>query len=120
MAWYYNLLNDNTAHEEYKVLAWCWTPDNALNFCKWAKEHDIECKYKQDEVFGGEFDELIFYDHWADTQIDENITFKMLDEDCVIIYLPWIEENDCFPFIVESLEDFHKEYLWYEEKNNEH
>lgn len=113
MAWYYDLLNDNTAHEEYKVLAWYWTPD----FCKWAKEHDIKCESKKDEVFGEEFDELIFYTHWADAK---NIIFRMLDEDCVIIYRPWIEENGCFPFVVESLEDFHEKYLWHEEKNNEY
>lgn len=37
-----------------------------------------------------------------------------MDEDFVLIYNPRAEEDGCFPFDVESIEDFHKNYLWYE------
>jgi hypothetical protein len=120
MAWYYNAFYDNTAHEEYKVLAWRWTPDNALNFYKWAKEHGIKYKCEQGEIFDKKFDQITFYNHWADIQDNENFTFKIFDKNSFIIYLPWIDKNNCFPFDIENLEDFHKEYIWHEEKNNEY
>ena len=81
-----------------------------IAFDKWAKEHNIHCEHKQDEDFGEGFDEIIFYDNYA----DEYVIFKAMDEDLVLIYNPRIEETGCFPFDVESIEDFHKKYLWYE------
>lgn len=113
MAWYLDVGN-NCCYEEYKVEAWRWWKNGIIAFDKWAKEHNIHCEHKQDEDFGEGFDEIIFYDHYADTCNDENVIFKAMDEDLVLIYNPQTEETGCFPFDVESIEDFHKNYLWYE------
>lgn len=113
MAWYFDV-GENCCYEEYKVEAWRWWKNGIISFDKWAKEHNIHCEHKQDEDFGEGFDEIIFYDHYADTCNDENVIFKAMDEDLVLIYNPRAEEDGCFPFDVESIEDFHKNYLWYE------
>lgn len=113
MAWYLDV-GENCCYEEYKVEAWRWWKNGIIAFDKWAKEHNIHCEHRQDEDFGEGFDEIIFYDHYADTRNDENVIFKAMDEDLVLIYNPRIEETGLFPFTVENIEDFHKNYLWYE------
>ena len=110
MAWYLDVGN-NCCYEEYKVEAWRWWKNGIIAFDKWAKEHNIHCEHKQDEELGEGFDEIIFY---ADACNNENVIFKAMDEDRVLIYNPRAEEDGCFPFDVESIEDFHKNYLWYE------
>lgn len=113
MAWYIDT-GDNCCHEEYKVEAWRWWKNGIIAFDKWAKEHGIHCEHKQDEKFGEGFDEIIFYDYYADTCNDEKAIFNMMDEDLFLIYNPRAEEDGCFPFYVENTEDFRKNYLWYE------
>ena len=113
MAWYIDV-GDNCCYADHEVKVWRWWKNGIVAFDKWAKEHNIHCEHKQDEDFGEGFDEIIFYDHYADTRNDEIVIFKAMDEDLVLIYNPRIEETGCFPFDVESIEDFHKNYLWYE------
>ena len=110
MAWYLDV-GENCCYEEYKVEAWRWWKNGIIAFDKWAKEHNIHCEHRQDEELGKGFDEIIFC---ADTYNDEDIVFKAMDEGRVIIYNPRIAETGRFPFTVESIEDFHKNYLWYE------
>ena len=110
MAWYLDV-SENCCYEEYKVEAWRWWKNGIIAFDKWAEEHNIRCEHKQDEELGEGFDEIIFY---ADTCNDEDVIFKAMDEDRILIYNPRAEEDGCFPFDVESIEDFHKNYLWYE------
>lgn len=110
MAWYLDI-GENCCYEEYKVEAWRWWKNGIIAFDKWAKEHNIHCKHRQDEELGDGFDEIIFY---ADTCNDKNIVLKAMDESRILIYNPRIEATGRFPFTVESIEDFHKKYLWYE------
>lgn len=110
MAWYIDL-GDNCCYADHQVEAWRWWKNGIIAFDKWAKEHNIHCEHKQDEEFGEGFEEIIFYDHYADTRDDKNVIFKAMDEDLVLIYNPRIEETGCFPFTVENSEDFHKKYL---------
>ena len=105
MAWYIDL-GDNCCYADHQVEAWRWWENGIIAFDKWAKEHNIHCEHRQDK----DFDEIIFYDNYA----DEYVIFKAMDEDLVLVYNPRIEETGCFPFTVESVEDFHKKYLWYE------
>ena len=105
MAWYLDV-GDNCCYADHKVEAWRWWKNGIIAFDKWAKEHNIHCEHRQDKGF----DEIIFYDNYA----DEYVVFKAMDEDLVLVYDPRIEETGCFPFTVESVEDFHKKYLWYE------
>lgn len=110
MAWYLDV-GENCCYEEYKVEAWRWWKNGIIAFDKWAKEHNIHCKHRQDEELGDGLDEIIFY---ADTCNDKNIVLKAMDESRILIYNPRIAETGRFPFTVESIEDFHKNYLWYE------
>lgn len=110
MAWYLDV-GENCCYEEYKVEAWRWWKNGIIAFDKWAKEHNIHYEHKQDEELGEGFDEIIFY---ADTCNNEDIVFQAMDEDRVIIYNPRIAKTGRFPFAVENIEDFHKNYLWYE------
>lgn len=109
MAWYYDALKDYTAHEEYKVLAWRWTPDNAFDFDKWAKEHDIEYIHTYALGLTGSVDLLTFSNRLR--------SLRLVEDENVLVYMPWLVEDKCFPFVVENIEDFHKEYLWHEEAN---
>ena len=118
MAWYIDI-GDNCCYEEHKVEAWRWQKNGIIAFDKWAKEHGVHCEHRQDKDFGEGFDEIIFYDHYADTSNDEIVIFKAMAEDLVLIYNPRDEEDGCFPFTVENIEDFHKKYLWYEGYNEE-
>lgn len=113
MAWYIDL-GDNCCYADHEVEAWRWWKNDIIAFDKWAKEHNIHCEHKQDEELGEGFDKIIFYDHYADSYNNEDIVFKAMDEDLILIYNPRIEETGCFPFKVENIEDFHKNYLWSE------
>ena len=102
MAWYLDV-GDNCCYADHEVKAWRWWKNGIVAFDKWAKEHNMHCEHRQDKGV----DEIIFYDNYA----DEYVIFKAMDEDLVLIYNPRIEETGCFPFTVESVEDFHKKYL---------
>lgn len=101
MAWYIDL-GDNCCYADHEVEAWRWWKNGIIAFDKWAKE------------LGEGFDEIIFYDHYADSYNDEDIVLKAMDESRILIYNPRIEATGRFPFTVESIEDFHKNYLWYD------
>lgn len=115
MAWYYNCYHNNIINDDCKVKVWKWDTKGISSFKRWAKKHNIKYKHQKDQFFGDMFDEITFYGHWADVNHGENVMFRTLDEDSVIIYQPRFEKMGCFPLESMLIEDFHKEYIWHKE-----
>lgn len=111
MTWHFNT-GDNTCHKEYQVEVWRWWPRGIIAFETWAKEHNIRYEYRQDEIFE-EATEIVFYKHWHDT-LGANPKVRALDSSSFLVYKPFIDALDCFPFEAISSEDLHKNYLWSE------
>ena len=104
MAWYYDIFRNKTAIKSFKVKTWKWNLDGICDFIYWADENNINCKFLHDIPYTTK---LTF----------DNCKCTLVEDKSVLVYRPWRISN---PFIAENLEDFHKNYLWHEEKNNEH
>lgn len=104
MAWHYDIFRNKTAIKSFKVKAWKWNIDGILDFIYWAEENNIVYKFL---YISPHINELAF----------DNCRCTLIENESVLVYCPWRINN---LFVVENLEDFHKNYLWHKEKNNEH
>ena len=111
--WYKND-GDFVVKDENLVYAWKWKNGNEVTFYDWA--HKLPCDYKlQYNLYDANKHVSVNNKLMIIAQDSQKyVDWLLMKEDDWLIYDPTRDRSGMFPFYVESEEDFHKNYLWYE------
>ena len=113
MMWYKND-GDFVVKDENIVYAWKWKNGNEVTFYDWANK--LPCDYKlQYNLYDANKHVSVKNKLMIIAQDSQKyVDWLLMKEDDWLIYDPTRDRSGMFPFYVESEEDFHKNYLWYE------
>ena len=111
--WYKND-GDFVVKDENLVYAWKWKNGNEVIFYNWA--HKLPCDYKlQYNLYDANKHVSVNNKLMIIAQDSQKyVDWLLMKEDDWLIYDHTRDRSGMFPFYVESEEDFHKNYLWYD------